>query len=238
MKEFDREINEWFVTGMIFIALVVLLPQPPIATIEGERVIQISLWGWLLPQWAIVVLGCIPFLLIKQIVHVVGRGFRRTGSKVASKHHHPPQTTYDGAVHFERYEHPLNILPAYPEYTPWTFDKDTTAEDFMAAKAPSHSRALFMDTGAAMAEYEEFQERQMEWVRQASEEQLRELVPLAERMAREGPSWNAQDVFDHLLTANGERGIPTMDELKTLARQLEHEGRGKMDFYELSGPPT
>jgi hypothetical protein len=98
--------------------------------------------------------------------------------------------------------------PSPMDYTPPNFTPETTAEEYLTARQPHPMRALLgVDS---LDEDRLFSEAAQEWLKEAPEEKIVQLLTVAKGLSADGAS---EDVAAALARANRVRGIPAEAEL-------------------------
>lgn len=212
-----RERIEWGVAGVIVIGVALVLPRPEIVVIDGERVALIKVFGWQIPRWAQIAVGCAVVFLLHELVAFVGRRLWPIKVKVQDVHQSP-----DGGL-------TVGWIPDEPgtrspmEYTPWVATPETTAEEFLTAEAPNPMRAMVIGDGWD-EEFDDFLAAQDAWIAGASKETLHQLMPAAEGLTQGAPGSWVEEVVQRLVMAHDERGIPSREEIRALVERRKGEG--------------
>lgn len=101
--------------------------------------------------------------------------------------------------------------PSPMDYDPPNFTSETTVVEYLTARQPHPMRALLgIDS---LDEWRLFSEAAQEWLKDAPEEKISQLLTIARSLSTDGVS---NDVAAALARANRIRGIPTVEEIEAL----------------------
>lgn len=189
------------------LTLALTAPPPQRTIVNGQEVVKVILFGYVVPKWAFVVIGLplfagVHYLLTKALDAAWPDGETVEVEKVFAR--------ADGGYVAWQPEVPGTASPM--EYTPPTLDQYTTAREFLTTYPPNAMRTLLgVDTVKETMEFDQILEA---WLRTAPEETLHDLLPVAQELQAAGLF--DDDASYWLFQAHQIRGIPTKMEYEAL----------------------
>lgn len=212
-----------FLTAISLFALAAVSDKPRSVFVDGKLIKQAVIGGRIVPDWLLLCDAALAVILVYPIWRWAVEWLWPSRRWKREEQLHP----------LERGEQLLAWVRSGPFSKPGprepykmpTFGPETTPADFLATLPPYGGHRYIEQTDGALADINEFNRRQCDWLLSTPEGFLKSLLPSVESILRNGEGVVQRNAVLVLMQAHDLRGIPTLKELDQLA---ERSGSGYM----------